>query len=411
MTTNNLSSKSIAIVVDQRILAGGGFNQAIQYCHDLSRAAQDQGIQVLIFTLHKESYHSLQTVGLSSRIIRLTVLDKLYMWFLTLLKDLFLPSSILRFFPLSKLEVVILRQGAPLVLFASPSWFPLSFFKTSFISCIWDICHRDHPEFPEVSHYGELERREYILHRIAASAIALVTDSLHLKTRFSSFYSIDPDRVSVTYFGKPPLSYSEITERAADTAHHIPHLPSEYLYYPAQFWPHKNHTLLLRALAFLNSQRTSSIHLVLTGSDYGNLRHIKAQISHLTLNACVHLLGFVEKDLVDYLYANCSALVMPSYFGPTNLPPIEAANYRKPLVLPISPGYIELFGRYPFYYEQGNLFSLAKAIQSVYDQPEESLERGLNASDHLATIYSSAPSVLSHINSFFVKSDNWHLPS
>jgi len=46
----------------------------------------------------------------------------------------------------------------------------------------------------------------------------------------------------------------------------------------------------------------------------------------------VQFLGFVEKQELDFLYRNALCLLMPSAFGPTNLPPLEALMRGCPVV-------------------------------------------------------------------------------
>ena len=44
------------------------------------------------------------------------------------------------------------------------------------------------------------------------------------------------------------------------------------------------------------------------------------------------ILGFVPSEDIRGLYENGIAVVMPSYFGPTNLPPLEAWSMGIPLI-------------------------------------------------------------------------------
>ena len=43
-------------------------------------------------------------------------------------------------------------------------------------------------------------------------------------------------------------------------------------------------------------------------------------------------MGFIPPEHMKGLYQNCRAVVMPTYFGPTNLPPLEAWSLGKPLI-------------------------------------------------------------------------------
>lgn len=45
------------------------------------------------------------------------------------------------------------------------------------------------------------------------------------------------------------------------------------------------------------------------------------------------MLGFVDDGNISYLYRHATAMVMPSYFGPTNIPPLEAMALGCPVAV------------------------------------------------------------------------------
>ena len=59
---------------------------------------------------------------------------------------------------------------------------------------------------------------------------------------------------------------------------------------------------------------------VFSGGDKGNLEFVKKKAEELGLSDRVRFAGFVPEDQMPYLYRQSVALVMPTYFGPTNLP-------------------------------------------------------------------------------------------
>jgi glycosyltransferase involved in cell wall biosynthesis len=97
--------------------------------------------------------------------------------------------------------------------------------------------------------------------------------------------------------------------------------------YPAQFWPHKNHLVLLHAIDLLLRQGRNPRHLVLTGSDKGNEAHVRSHAKGLGVEDHVTFAGFVSVALLRDLYSRATIMVMPSLLGPTNLPPLEALSY------------------------------------------------------------------------------------
>jgi glycosyltransferase involved in cell wall biosynthesis len=68
-------------------------------------------------------------------------------------------------------------------------------------------------------------------------------------------------------------------------------ISNEYLFYPAQFWPHKNHVNLLLALELLQTRYDRPLSVVFVGADHGNLAHVKATVKRLDLTDRVQFLS------------------------------------------------------------------------------------------------------------------------
>ena len=109
-------------------------------------------------------------------------------------------------------------------------------------------------------------------------------------------------------------------------------ITNPYIYYPAQFWAHKNHSYILYAIKDLQERFDTKINVVFSGSDKGNLKYILDLAKELKISKSVNYLGFVESNEIPILYKNSIALVMPSYFGPTNIPPLEALTLSIPII-------------------------------------------------------------------------------
>jgi glycosyltransferase involved in cell wall biosynthesis len=109
------------------------------------------------------------------------------------------------------------------------------------------------------------------------------------------------------------------------------------LFYPAQFWPHKNHARLVQALGLLKRERHFKIPVVFCGSHTEEIREhtfheVMSLSSQLGLEKEVHYLGFVPDEDMSGIYAAAVALVMPTFFGPTNIPILEAWAFGCPVL-------------------------------------------------------------------------------
>jgi glycosyltransferase involved in cell wall biosynthesis len=109
----------------------------------------------------------------------------------------------------------------------------------------------------------------------------------------------------------------------------------EYIFYPAQFWAHKNHVYVVRALHQLQDRHGVRMHAIFAGGDAGGtLTHVRQLAQALGVADRVHFAGFVSGQDMPDLYRQALALVMPTYFGPTNLPPLEALRFGTPVLYP-----------------------------------------------------------------------------
>ena len=112
----------------------------------------------------------------------------------------------------------------------------------------------------------------------------------------------------------------------------------KYVFYPAQFWAHKNHVYLLEGLFILEQKYGLKISAIFSGDDKGNKKYVENHAKKLKLEDRIHFVGFVKNEEIVELYKQSIALVMPSYFGPTNLPPLEAFQLGVPVLYSDQPG-------------------------------------------------------------------------
>ena len=243
------------------------------------------------------------------------------------------------------------------------SWH-LLLYKLPFIITIYDGCHRDAPEFDEVREFGEFERREMLFRSASTKAALVVVNAEQLADALSRRYAMEPDRAVCVPFSPSTYVGRSIADSKADDASVLLKYKLEpgYLFYPAQFWPHKNHATLLAALVLLRDRGLRK-RLVLCGSDRGARNNVEALIAHYELADQVSILGFVDSAELGALYRGALALVMPTYFGPTNLPPLEAWAVGTPVIYPEA--FKAQAGDAAVLFDYDDPASLADAIVSV----------------------------------------------
>jgi glycosyltransferase involved in cell wall biosynthesis len=184
------------------------------------------------------------------------------------------------------------------------------------------------------------------------------------KREVERFYGVGADRIRVIPF---PVPATAPDEPEGDALRAIG--GKQFIFYPAQFWPHKNHVNLLRAMRLLVDDGRD-LSLVLTGSDKGNKSFVAAEIAALGLADRVIDLGFVSRGTLEALYRGAQALVFPTFFGPDNLPPLEAFALGCPVLASDIAGAGDQLGEAALRFNPARPNDIAACIATVCDDAE-----------------------------------------
>jgi glycosyltransferase involved in cell wall biosynthesis len=263
--------------------------------------------------------------------------------------------------------------GVELMMYPAPN--ELSFeSRIPYVMAIHDLQHRLQPEFPEVSANGRWERREYLFRNGACHATLVLADSETGREDILNFYGeygVEPDRVKVLPYLPPPYLPGAVSDdeiRRTKSAHG---LPERYVFYPAQFWPHKNHLRIVRALGLLKQRHGAEIPIVFCGAHRGQIRtrtwrEVRHVARELGLDRQVRFLGYVPDEDMAALYAGATALVMPTFFGPTNIPILEAWRLQCPVLTSDIRGIREQTGNAAVLVEPRSIEAIADGIYRLW---------------------------------------------
>lgn len=106
-----------------------------------------------------------------------------------------------------------------------------------------------------------------------------------------------------------------------------------YMFFPANFWPHKNHRMLLTAYGlFLSQNPDIDIDIVLTGAFSDLELKLKNDAGKMGLEKRVHFLGTINKEKLSAVWRGCSFLIYPSLYETSCINFLEAFVFQKPIV-------------------------------------------------------------------------------
>jgi glycosyltransferase involved in cell wall biosynthesis len=244
--------------------------------------------------------------------------------------------------------------------------------EVPYIATVWDLQHRVQPYYPEVSMEGEWNNREKFYSEVLRRAAFIVTGTTAGQQEIKQFFNIPLDRIKIIPFATPKfaLEASPCSKNDRENILKKYSITQEYLFYPAQFWPHKNHINLLLALRYLKDKYDLELSLVFAGSDKGNMNFVKQKVSELCLPEQVKFTGFIPGEDLTLLYQNAFALTFVTFAGPDNLPPLEAFALGCPVIASKVSGAEEQLGEAAILVNPKEPEEIASAIFALQKNPD-----------------------------------------
>lgn len=316
----------IVAILESLITDGGAFSQAQNAILQMKRICEGS-FDFEVFTTKKENIKYLGELGINSVFYKYSIVDRL----ISMNYSSPLWQRILNSLKITgHFEAELEKRGADLAYFLIPSRNSSKLQKLNYITTVFDLCHRDNPEFPEVRSFWESHIREQFFNNCLAPALIVLTDSEQLSRMISARYGVDRERLLSMPFSPSPFLETDLSSDNSSVlgAYDI---KEGYFFYPAQLWAHKNHMRILEALLVMREKGCES-RVVFAGGDKGNRTHLERFVAQNSLERQVRFLGFVPTEHMRGLYEGSLAVIMPTYFGPTNLPPLEAWMTGKPLI-------------------------------------------------------------------------------
>jgi glycosyltransferase involved in cell wall biosynthesis len=227
------------------------------------------------------------------------------------------------------------------------------------LGVIFDLMHRYERQFPEVSSKGTYRIRERHYRNTCRRLRGVLVDSDVGKRHVLESYPMAPENVHVLPFVPSTHIHHPIP------AGPLPGLPSKFIFYPAQFWEHKNHKRLVQASALVQ-KKCPDFHLVLVGSKKNAYDSTVESVRALGLSSNIHFLGYVPDIQMPALYRNARAMIMPTFFGPTNIPPLEAIAVGCPVAVSNIYGMPRQLGDAALYFNPTSVEEIAATLETLW---------------------------------------------
>ena len=194
---------------------------------------------------------------------------------------------------------------------------------------VHDLMHRYEKRFPEAASKYMFNARERHYSRISKYSKAILVDSKIGKEQMLESYNTDPKKIHILPFIPPHYIFEDYKNI---DVYQVYSLPKKYFFYPAQFWFHKNHISLLKAISKLKKQYPD-INFVFVGNKKNGYESVIRSINKYKLSDSIKILNYVPNEHMPALYKSARAMIMPTFYGPTNIPPLEAMALGCPVAI------------------------------------------------------------------------------
>jgi glycosyltransferase involved in cell wall biosynthesis len=241
--------------------------------------------------------------------------------------------------------------------------------------------------YPENFSWSQRAWRYQVHSQLLGQARRVICESRHVQADILRFFGVPEEKTVV--ITAPPLRQPLLDESDGElqAVRLRLQLPEQFLFYPAQFWPHKNHLRLIEAFRDVTSE-FPSVKLILTGKKRDEYEAVMAAIHELGLSERVLCLGYVEQDDLQAIYRAATALVMPSLFESVSIPIYEAFQVGTPVAASGILAIPEQVGDAGLLFDPTSVESIKQTILKLMRDPQAARLMGKKGRDKMSAMTS-----------------------
>ncbi|ABG58134.1 glycosyltransferase family 4 protein [Cytophaga hutchinsonii] len=169
--------------------------------------------------------------------------------------------------------------------------------------------------YPDFFSKEELKNRDALKKEFIEKNVPLVFSSFNAADDFKKFYPQAENNIQVLRFTSilpdmQGVSWEEVSETY--------NIDGSYFISPNQFWPHKNHNVVIDAVDLL-VKKGINVTLLFTGKEFNDQApeyavNLKKKVADLGLNKQIKFLGFIDRAEQLLLMKHAAAVIQPSLF-------------------------------------------------------------------------------------------------
>lgn len=156
---------------------------------------------------------------------------------------------------------------------------------------------------------------------------------------------------------------------------------TKFFFSPNQFWKHKNHLVVLKALQLLKTQSKLDFTVAFSGKEYDPrnpdyFQELKNYVKTHNLEAHVKFLGFIDRKEQLYLMDKALAVVQPSFFEGWSTVVEDAKRLNQHCIASALRVHEEQLGATGYYFNPENEEELAALLFTFANEKKERPDYG-----------------------------------
>lgn len=225
---------------------------------------------------------------------------------------------------------------------------------------IQDFQYKHLPQFFTAE---QIKAYQHRFDQVAEFADTVAFSSYHAASDFNAFYPGMEYKAHVLRFVNR-FNLTVLNQNPTEIQRKYD-LPDQFFLVCNQFWKHKDHGTILKALALLKAEGIEPV-VALTGAteDFRNPAYypeLQNEVSKLGLDAQWRVLGFISRDDQMQLMRRCMGVIQPSLFEGWSTVVEDARCLGKPMLLSDFPVHVEQDPPGALFFPMGNARQLAEA--------------------------------------------------
>jgi glycosyltransferase involved in cell wall biosynthesis len=270
--------------------------------------------------------------------------------------------------------VKCLRENADIVYYHF-TYIPISPFSERSVSLIHDMQVVD---LPENFSFFQRTYRIQQLKRTIRNADAIIVPSQFTKERVRNFIVQNRlDRKETPIHVIPEASQFESVTVSSENEKRIIQdffnkngiLKRNYYLFPASYWPHKNHKLVIDAVSLMKSPLSGTI--VCCGGMEQNRKKLEEYAQKKGVRQSFVFAGHVSRETLFIVYKNARALLFPSQYEGFGIPISEAVQFNLPIVGSDIPTTREIVGENAQYFGVRDTIQLAQILEDGIQKKQQ----------------------------------------